>query len=828
MFACCLLFFVSGAVALIYQILWMKELSLLFGNSAQAAAAVLAAFFAGLAAGNRFWGARAERLRNPLMTYAQLEVAIAGGALLYFVILQAYNVLYGMLFDHLYNYQFLFSALKFLSAFILLFPATFFMGGTLPTMAQFLIRNPTNLGRRASFLYAINTIGAASGAFSVGFLLPRQLGYDLSYLVALVGTLSVALVAALMARSLGDYKPHATPANKEQVSHDSQTLTAWVALISGLVTMMLQVFWIRMFVQVLQNSVYTFSIILVTFLVALAVGGWIAGFLARRKATSANVLVLLLSLSAILAAASPLVFFTATDGLRSIGGNTDFGTYLWQISGLVLLTVGLPVSIMGAVFPYLFKVAEQEHVSPGRVIGRLVTLNTIGAVIGSLLGGFAILSLLGLWPGIRLAAACYLVTAFAVLIQAQTPSRAAKLAPVVGLLLMFTILDTSRLPQVKVDPVKRDETLLQVWEDSTGTVAVIRSRGNLRTKLNNWYTLGGTGDRLTQEVQTHLPMLLHPKPEKVFYLGMGTGMTAGTALEYPVEEVVVAEIAPAVIEASRQFFEPYTNGLFHDPRVRIAAEDGRNFLRGTRTKFDLIISDLFIPWKAGTGSLYSREHYQRASDRLEENGLYAQWIPLYQVTDEEFFIIAKTMLEVFPQVTLWRAHFRSDRPVLALIGHQREESLDPTLPLMARSRLALEQNRQELTTFPIVSQYVGRLNKYEPRFADVQINTDAFPIIEQIAPINHRLERAGKKQWFIEEELLEYMADFLDWTALKNDAYLSDLPQTWLHTIQAGYYLQSLDLLRDLEHENAKLAENQALILFQRTLQDLEAGRPQP
>ncbi|MDJ0841014.1 MAG: fused MFS/spermidine synthase [Acidobacteriota bacterium] len=820
---CALLFLISGAAALIYEVLWMKELSLLFGNSAQAAAAVLAAFFAGLAAGNRYWGARAHRIRNPLKAYALLEVAVAAGALLYFLILWVYNTLYGWLFDRLYDYQFLFVGLKFTAAFLLLFPATFFMGGTLPVMAQFLIRNRAKLGKRASQLYAINTIGAAGGVFAVGFILPQRIGYDMSYAVALGGTLFTAICAAVVARKFHGETIEVPTETDTPTSSAVWSTASYTAVVSGLITMMLQVLWIRMFAQVLHNSVYTFSAILVTFLAALAVGGVLAGLLARQhRLAPETVTVLLLSLGGVLAAASPLVFFYLTDGIRYLGGSEDFWSYIAGIFAMVLLVVGLPVSVMGAVFPYLFKMVETGRGSPGDVVGRLVTLNTLGGIAGSLLGGFFVLSFLGLWSGIRLAAGMYLLTAFAVVIhKAGEASRMAKAAPLLGFFLLLTLLDSNRLPIVRVDPIKKKETLLKVWEDSSGTVAVIRRNNHLATKLNNWYTLGSTGDVTTQEIQTHLPMLLHPNPKDVFYLGMGTGITAGTALDYPVEKVVVAEVAPAVITASQAFFEPYTNGLFHDARVRIAAEDGRNYIRGTHSTFDLIISDLFIPWKAGTGSLYSIEHYRQSLKKLNPGGLYAQWIPLYQVTDEEYFIIAKTMCDVFPQVTLWRGNYHSTRPVVALIGHTRAEPLSPPALIMERSRQALELNRETLQTMPVISQYVGLLDKSDPRLTAARINTDAHPIIEHIAPINHRLEKAGKKQWFVEDVFLDYMADFLDWSALENDVYLSALPRPWLHAIQAGYYFHSIQLLTKIQHEDVATVEKKTLSLLERTRQGL-------
>jgi len=138
--------------------------------------------------------------------------------------------------------------------------------------------------------------------------------------------------------------------------------------------------------------------------------------------------------------------------------------------------------------------------------------------------------------------------------------------------MLITLMDTNQLPVVRIDAVGKNETLLKVWEGADATVAVVRRDGHLRTKMNNWYTLGGTGDLTTQQMQTHLPMLLHSDPKNLFYLGLGTGITAGTALNYKVDKVVVTEIAPSAIRASEEFFADHTNGLYNDSRVTVIAE----------------------------------------------------------------------------------------------------------------------------------------------------------------------------------------------------------------------------------------------------------------
>ena len=827
-----LLFFLSGSAALIYEVLWMKELSLLFGNSAQAAAATLAAFFTGIAAGNAYWGKRASKLARPLLVYGVLELCVTISAILYFLVYLAYDNLYPFLFSTFESTPIIFTLAKFVLALLLFFPAAFFMGGTLPVMTQFLVRNKQTLGKRASTLYAINTIGAASGAIAAGFYLPRALGLNNSYFLAMATTLVVAIVAIVLGRKTSSDTDNVIPQETRNTLNKSKQLVtplltsetlSILAWLSGFAALALQVLWIRMFAQVLHNSVYTYSAILSTFLIALALGGAIARELAGRQIVAYWLLPTLLTVIALLVGASPLLFNFITDGATYIVGNEAFVAYLFKIFSIVAIVIGMPTVMLGIVLPYLFKIAEFYNTGPGETVGRLVTINTIGAIIGSIVAGFILLDWIGLWSSIKAIAIVYLLAAFWLLIKSQNQTYLIKVVPIFVLLLLFTILETNKLPIVKIDAVDKKETLLKVWEGSDATVAVVKRNGHLRTKLNNWYALGGTGDMTTQQMQSHLPLLLHPKPKSVFYLGLGTGITAGTALNYKVDEVIVAEISPSAIKASKEFFGDYTNQLFDDPRVSVIAEDGRNVLRGSRNTYDLIISDLFIPWKAGTGNLYSVEHYEVATRRLNTKGMYVQWLPLYQLTKDEFAIIARSMQQVFPMVSLWRANFSAKKPVIALIGFKENSWLSSDTPLLSASKLVLKQLLSEQgDTVPLIAHYAGTLRSDEKQFSMTPLNTDSHPVIEYLAPMNHRLEKSGKTQWFVGSQLLEFVGPYLAKDSLSNDPYLARINSSWHDIIQAGFYLQASYPNTTKARKNALKNRNKYHSLIRQAATDLQ------
>ena len=457
---------------------------------------------------------------------------------------------------------------------------------------------------------------------------------------------------------------------------------------------------------------------------------------------------------------------------------------IFENAGLVILVPGL---LVGSVFPFLLRLAQRTGQSAGQIIGYLAALNIIGAIVGSLTAGFFLIGFVGLWGSIRWIAVLYLLLAILVVQGFSRKSIALRAAPAAGLLLLFTFFDPGSLAMVRINPAE-SEKLIEVWEGSSGTVAVIDRGGDLRIKVNNYYTLGGSGSAFREEGQTHIPLLLHPNPQSVFFLGMGTGITGGAALEHPVERVVICELMPEVILASRTHFGEFVHGLFDDERVQIIAEDGRNYLQGTREKFDVIIADLFFPWRRGVGFLYTREHFQSVQSHLNGGGLFAQWLPLYQLSQEEFFIIARTMLEVFPQVTLWRGDFFTTRPIAALIAQNEQGPLDPESVLqnvrhLSQSRTVID--RQVLEGMPFFF-YGGDLSENRRFVEDSAVNTDNRPLIEYLSPVTQREEKIGERIWFNSDLLIDFYNQFAEQVPPGEDPYLRNLSPHQLEFVLAG------------------------------------------
>jgi spermidine synthase len=802
-----LFFLVSGFSALVYQVLWLRELGLLIGNTVQAATVGLAIFFAGLAAGGQVWGHRAPAVRQQMRTYAFLELGIAATALFYFWLIDLYHWAYGPLYGMLGHAPGALFGAKLGLAFAVFFAPSFLMGGTFPILGQHVIRNAERLGRTGAFLYGLSTLGAALGALAAGFYLPLAFGFHRAYLLAMAINVGIGLAAFWLSvsgapgrvtpprQSLGGPAPLARAARAGSRHGWS---SVGLAFASGGLTLGLEVVCTRMFAQVLQNSVYTFSTILVVFLVALALGALGASLLARLPLSPFALLLALLAAAGIGVAVTPFAFFTVTDGMRYLGTSESWTLYTMAIfadAGLVLLGPGI---LVGTVFPFLLRLEQDSGLAVGRAIGRLVAWNAAGAIAGATLTGFVLLPHLGLWGTFRLFAAVYLLLALLMYGPAARNLRPMRLAPIAGLLLLFTTLDSTRLPLVRVDAAA-GERLLGVWEGAHGVTAVVERRGDRRIKVNNYYSLGGTAALEHQRNQTLIPLMAHPSPASVFFLGMGTGITAGAALQPAVQRVVVTELIPEVIAAARDYFGAAANGLFDDPRVQILGTGGRRQLAASREQFDAIIADLFIPWEAGTGSLYTREHFETARARLKPGGIYVQWLPLYQVSEREFMIIARTMLEVFPDVVLWRGDYFPTRPILALVGSLGLEPMDPEA-IVRRGLELTEGHEVPVAAFTALTIpfYAGNLAAARQLVPPGPVNTDDRPMVEYLAPITHREQRAGAVGWFSSVDLLDFFDRLLGEVPPEQDPFLSRLAPGEREYVRAGFHRYGTAVYRQL------------------------------
>ena len=799
----------SGFSALVYEVLWLRQLGLLFGNTAHAAATGFSIFFAGLALGGWVFGARIARVRRPLAAYAWLELAIAASGSLYFWLPDVYRTLHPSLYALAGGSGAMYLAAKIVLSAIALLPPAFFMGGTMPVLGQAAIRASEALGREGARLYGLNTAGAAAGALAAGFILPQAFGFRGACLVA-IGINVLVAAAAFIVNGQAFHLPEVREAGpdvhepaavdrvqREEAGDDVSWQLCVLAAASGWTVLGIEVAVSRLFAQVFQNSVYTFAIILVVFLLTLAAGSFLASRLARTAEPWLLLGVMALG-AGVMVAAVPFTFFGATAGLQTVAQGEGWGGYVSAAFGLTLLVLAVPCTTAGVIFPFLLRVAggsadAGSAVRIGRTIGTLSAWNTVGAVAGSALIGFVVLPIAGLWLTFTVLSAVYLAIAAAILARHATGWLRA--APAAAVIAVLTVLLPTKLPLLRINE-DRGERVIDVRESHYGVTAVVERPGERLIKVNNYYALGGSGSVDEERNQTLLPLMTHPSPRSIFFLGMGTGITAGAAVLPGVERIVVAELIPDVVRAAREHFHEFVNGLFEDPRVRIVENDGRSQLAASDESYDLILGDLFVPWEAGTGSLYTREHFTVVRQRLTPDGIFVQWLPLFQLSRPEFLTIARTMLDVFPEVIVWRGDFSSDFPFVALAGANR------LIPLNVRSVVQKARAFEGADLTPDAAQaltlpyYAGHLSMAAGVVPEGPLNLDDRPVIEYAAPISQRRQRAGEISWFNRTALLSFFEQVLEAVPPERDPYLSRLTDAERASVRAGLHYHAAAVYR--------------------------------
>jgi spermidine synthase len=722
-----LLFFASGALGLVYEVLWQRHFALLFGGGAAAAAAVLAAYFSGLGLGSYALGRSLAPMRRPLRVYAGLEALVAAGALLSFGLAAAAAPL-GVLTTGGTGAGGARPLVEALAAFAALLLPTFAMGGTLPVLARLSDEGGRHLGVGVGLLYAVNTAGAALGALAVPFLVLPWLGARGGLLAAVVVNVAIAASAWMMdGPSLEGSPSEAAPLEGPVLSwtHPAVLLAAG----SGLATFVLQVLWNRAFAQVHENSTHSFALIVALFVFALALGAEISRRALRRGLAPETVIGWAWLVAALLAAVGPQAFRRLTHGLDYLPAGHGWGHDAARLAGVAASVVLPAATAIGVGFPALLEWAGRTRSSAVTVVGRVLAANLAGCVLGALAAGFALPHVFGMWRGMSLAAAVLMAGGAWCLMRVRAWGGRAAAAITAAALVAAWIADP---PRVRV---AEGERLLSLAEGADGIVAVVERPGSRRIKLNNHYVLGGTGSSGDERIQGHLPLLLHPSPRRVAFLGLGTGITAGGALFHPIERLTAVELVPEVAVAAREYLREANGGVLDDTRTRLVIGDARAYLRRTADRFDVIVGDLAVPWRPGESALYTLENFAAARRALAPGGVFCQWVPLFQLSEPELRIVLRTFLAVFPRAQVWRGDFSADEPALALVATAEPIAVDPAMVETARRAATADPANLHLGDAAGVWLYfAGVLEPADLGTDDARINRDDRPWLELRRP----------------------------------------------------------------------------------------------
>jgi spermidine synthase len=683
---------VSGAAALVYEVVWLRTLSLVVGHAVDALTAVLAAYMAGLAVGALLFGRLAERLRRPLLTCAGIEVGVAGFAAVlpvaFAAIMPAALALrqaFGLSYEGFTVSQVL------LAGVIVFVPATL-MGATLPLLSQGLSDRSDRQRRVGGGLYAANTAGAVLGALAAGYWLLPALGNRATGWMAGCANLAAA---ALLITAAGQAKPDA-PSRIRQAHGEggkASPFSLWISAavaVSGAATMIFEVGWTRALALIIGSSTYAFSAVLVAVLIGLAVGAGAYVWLLGKRTASASTLATIQA-SVGVSAAGVLLGLERLPDLLFVGlrwsdapGWVAVLDLLLSVGALLLVTI-----CIGATFPCALSATAAMGEAIGRQVGRLYAVSTVGAVAGVLMGGLVLVPGVGVHATLKVAVIASLVTAAALWIVSGGHGRGLRVtaalvaATIVALLPRWDERVMSAAPAVYAktflgDEQRRSLRELVVGEEvlfyrdgRSGSVAVTRFGPRTILRINGKVDASTGSDMPTQLLLAHLPLLAHPAPRSVFVLGLGSGVTAAAVLAHPVDSVDVLELEPAVIEASR-FFAAAQGRRLDDPRLRIVVGDGRSFLRATPARYDVIVSEPSNPWIQGMAGLFSVEFFTLARERLRPGGVMVQWLHTYNLAPDDLRMIVATFRSAFPATSVWQP-FAGD---LLLLGRVDTSPLD--------------------------------------------------------------------------------------------------------------------------------------------------------
>ena len=703
---------------------WTRLLTLVMGNTHYSIATVLTAFMGGLALGSYAGGKVIDRFFNPLVLYALLEGFIG----LYCLAIPSFIDWAFPLFKSIYlNSETSYTAASFyrflICGSILLIPTTF-MGATLPILSKFVSNEPGRIGRDVGTLYGVNTFGAVFGAATSAYVFMRLLGLSATIQFAAGCNIGIAVIIFLIFRpawsrpaqdrsdnadnpaqvtekdALRAKTENSSPgidsafSGEEDGASWSMSWKERFILIafgfSGFCALVYQLTWNRILSLLLGSSVYAFSLILSIFIFGLAMGTVCFARWVNRMRDLLKVFGLL-QIGIGCSALAALPFFGEIPFVnRWVYQNWDIDFATAQLSNLAIVfsLLFLPTFFMGAQFPVVVKLLTRGLSNLGRDVGRIYASNTVGTIVGSFLGGFLMIPVLGIQNSVFTAVFINLLLALGLLSFSKSLKTPMKLY---GLPLIFlvcfiggylmsawdkAVISSGSFMPYRIKDLQEAENKsnkILFYKEGTHTTVTteLAVSGNIFLRVNGKTDASLALDMRTQLLSGYLPMFFQEDPQSVLVIGQGSGITLGAVEQFPVtREIDLVEISSTVIEGSR-FFGPFNHQALDDDRLTTIMEDGRNHIALVNKKYDVIISEPSNPWISGVGALFTRDFFKLLKNRLTEQGVACIWVHT-NMSPDSFKSITRSFSEVFPHVTMWESIVGDD---YLLIGSPTEYGL---------------------------------------------------------------------------------------------------------------------------------------------------------
>lgn len=667
-----------GLTALIFQVVFAKQLVLLFGLTAPAIATVLAVYFSGLAIGSIIFGKivdKFQKIAHRIYVFLFLLTGIYGISLPFLFpilnkIILAINSVYPLNFSGFNFFAFLLSFL------FLIFPAIL-IGGSFPVISKIFIKRSEVLGKKVSLLYFVNTIGSVVGAALAGFWLIPAVGNNATIFSASILNIVIAGLLFVVFRPFPQFA-EVGPLQEAQPQKMGNPIFLYVLFLTGFLALSLEVLYTKTLILFIGSSTYAFSLILITFLLGIALGSLVVSlFIDRLRQKQAYFGIFLgltgfwLFLTMKFFEELPFWYLKIFQSFQSF----EFSAIISAQFFLTFLVIFPATFLMGIIFPLGIKLANPSLEKLGRGIGKLYFSNTLGGVLGSLIAGFFLLPSFGYQKTLIFILLIYSLLGGIFTLKGKTLNFAIKGIFVFffifwGVFAVFSsgwsekVLSLGIFPYAKSyinlgeEEIKRglktDE--LVFYREGLSQVAVVKRGESLFLRINGKTDASTVPEDLEAEILSGaLPMLFHKNPEDVLVIGLGSGITLGAVTQFDeAKRIGVVEIDPAIVKAAG-YFKEHNNDALNDSRVKTILADARNYLylADKNKKYDVISSEPSNPWVSGNASLFSREFYNLAKNHLKDNGLMFQWIHAYSLNLNDLKTVIKTFGEVFPETYLF-------------------------------------------------------------------------------------------------------------------------------------------------------------------------------
>jgi spermidine synthase len=653
--------FFTGLTALVYEICWVRQATLIFGVSIFAYSAVLTAYMGGMAIGNYLFGKIADNSKKLPRIFAILQVGLAVTGILALFLLIGLSEVYVSLVQLIHPTKATITVIRLILALVAMTPPAIFIGGMMPVMARNHASRNGQVGHDVGRVYFINTLGSVVGCGLTAVFFIQWFGLrETVFLVAGMNVL-LGVVIYLSNRKISSQKhqPSKTSLRSFQHRKPSSSLTKFVLYtyaISGFTALGYEIIWARIIALHTIGAIYSFSIMLTVFLLGLTLGGFFGTrWLRQRTADIKHFSILEIGIGILVLAVLPVFSQINRLSLETIFGTYTIGTQIIFESMLSFITL-FPVTVLiGWVFPVassLYTSEKSDRV--GFSIGQVISLNTLGSILGSLVTGFILIPVFGLQLStFILASLNVLIGTIAFWIfNKEIQLRFASTVAVLAVLFLGILLP----PQKYLGYWESVRDGLIFYEEGVETTVAVFSAGSENPKFS---TVNGRVEVPTDVLSMrafyllgHLPPILKPDAQNALMLSFGNGIATGALATHEVPAIDVVELAPEMINAADLYSEENRN-ILNYPGLRIQIEDARNYLLQTDNCYDIITTDATHPANSSSWTLFTKEFYQDVKDHLKVDGVFLQWVPIHSLSISDYLSILRTFQDTFPNATLW-------------------------------------------------------------------------------------------------------------------------------------------------------------------------------